>query len=160
MNDLSRTTTAFRALDTTTALRPARLLCPACARTAGKESVLECAMVEKTEFHHCRECGGAWFHVKDLDAALKAASRGEWPQPKAEAGDAADGEAQWSCPCCGGRLIDVKDRHGSGVAVHRCLVCYGGWIEYPDLQRAEERMGGLLSHLSRVGRAVRKVLPA
>jgi len=161
MNDphFSRTTTAFRPFDTTTALRPARLLCPACARNDHHESVLECSMVDGTEFHRCKTCAGVWFHVKDLDTALNAASKGDWPQPRAEltAEASDDPNIDWSCPCCGGRLIDVKDRHGSGVAVHRCLVCYGGWIEFPDLQRAEERMGGMLA---RLGRAVRAVLPS
>lgn len=161
MNDphFSRTTTAFRPLDTTTALRPARLLCPACARNDHHESVLESELVDGTEFHRCKTCAGVWFHVKDLDTALRAASKGDWPQPRAEltAEASDDPNIDWSCPCCGGRLIDVKDRHGSGVAVHRCLICYGGWIEYPDLQRAEERMGGMLA---RLGRAVRAVLPS
>jgi Zn-finger nucleic acid-binding protein len=167
MNETSftRTTSAFRALDTTTALRPARLLCPSCQRDENRESVLESAMSGETEFHRCRHCAGVWFNVKDLDLALNAASHGEWPAPKiAPAGadaskapvqDSKD-EKNWNCPCCGGQLIGIHDRHGAGVGVRRCLVCYGGWIEYPDLLRVGESFGGVLS---RLGRAVRGVLP-
>lgn len=159
MNDTSftRTTSAFRPLDTTTALRPARLLCPSCQRDEKRESVLENALVDKTEFHRCPHCAGVWFNEKDLDLALNAISQGEWPAPKATRNE--PGEAQekhCGCPCCGGQLIAIHDRHGAGVGVHRCLVCYGGWIEYPDLVRAGETFGGVLS---RLGRVVRGVLP-
>lgn len=159
MNDspFTRTTSAFRALDTTTALRPARLLCPSCQREENRESVLESAIADETEFHRCRHCAGVWFNVKDLDLALNAASHGEWPAPKAapNSKETTD-DKNWNCPCCGGRLIGIHDRHGAGVGVHRCLVCYGGWIEYPDLLRAGETFGGVLS---RLGRVVRGVLP-
>jgi Zn-finger nucleic acid-binding protein len=162
MNETSftRTTSAFRPLDTTTALRPARLLCPSCQRDENRESVLESAVAYKTEFHRCSHCAGAWFNEKDLDLALKAISHGEWPAPKTARGETGEsGEPQeksWGCPCCGGQLIAVHDRHGAGVEVHRCLVCYGGWIDYSNLVRAGETFGGVLS---RLGRVVRGVLP-
>src|SRR4051812_1468870 len=99
---MNNTTSAFRALDTTRALRPAHVSCPNCARSNSK-SVLSVQTLERIDFHHCAHCGGAWFYEKDADLALRAAGARDWPDPVAKA---ADGKTvtsgAWTCPCCAG----------------------------------------------------------
>jgi hypothetical protein len=153
------TTTAFRPLDSTSVLRPTRLLCPDCKRS-GSESVLACLQVAKIEFHHCRGCGGAWFYEKVMDEALRATGEHEWPEPvpapaaiEKQSPDVKV-EHPWACPCCGGNLVGVNDRRGSGATVHRCLVCYGGFIEHNDLLLAAEASVGMLA---RLGSAIRTI---
>jgi hypothetical protein len=112
------TTTAFRPLDSTTVLRPTRLLCPGCKRN-GNESVLACLQVAKIEFHHCRGCGGAWFYEKVMDEALRATGEHEWPEPAPtpavveKQSPEVKVEHPWACPCCGGNLVGVNDRRGT-----------------------------------------------
>jgi len=52
-----------------------------------------------------------------------------------------------ACPCCGGALVGVHDRRGSGASVKRCLVCYGGWLNYSDLTLAAEASHNFLWRL-------------
>ena len=151
---LANTTTAFGPLDTTTTLRPAHLKCPDCARTSKTPGGLVISTVSKLDFHHCRDCGGAWFQDKGVDDALRAACSGQWPAPSAIR-DAAAPDTEWACPCCHGLLVAVNDCRGSGARVHRCLVCYGGWIEHTDLLKAAD---GSPDVLSRLGRFVRRLL--
>src|SRR4051812_7064005 len=150
----SNTTTAFGPLDTTSALRPARLVCPDCSRHSPATAALQTCSVGKMEFHHCPDCGGAWFQDKGVDDALCAAGERSWPPPVAVK-DAATVEADWACPCCQGRLVAINDCRGSGATVRRCLVCYGGWIEHGDLLKASESSTDMLS---KVGRFVRHLL--
>ena len=163
-------TDAFRPLDTTSILRPAKLLCPDCGRRpASGECVLENISLGKGGFYHCKACGGAWFLDLGVDDALLAAGKHAWPEPESKEileslrkGDAADApeasiaapavgaaDGAWNCPCCRGNLVTVHDRRGCGAIVRRCLVCYGGWIEYAGLRRAMEATGGLLSSMGR-----------
>ena len=146
--------TAFRAWDTTSVLRPAKLACPDCRRRSEQTSWLEPCRVGDVEFHHCRACGGAWFYEKDLEAALRATGARAWPARTAIPA-ARDGSA-WSCPCCGGALVNVRDRRREGVAVRRCLVCYGSWIEQPALERAAALSSSIFS---RLGFALRGMWP-
>jgi Zn-finger nucleic acid-binding protein len=148
------TTTAFGPLDTTTALRPARLVCPECSRYAPVTEALKSFSVGKMDFHHCPDCGGAWFQDKGVDEALRAAGERPWPGPTTVKG-VVPAEAEWLCPCCQGRLVAINDRRGSGAQVRRCLVCYGGWIEHADLLKACETSTDMLS---KVGRFVRHLL--
>jgi Zn-finger nucleic acid-binding protein len=131
-------------------LRPSRLICPACRRNGGDVALMVVPSA-KIEFHHCRGCGGAWFYEKDMDAALRATCEHEWPVPDtAPAPSAAASnipELNWMCPCCSGNLVAVKDRRGSGATVHRCLVCYGGWIDHDDVLKAAEASAGVLSKI-------------
>jgi len=154
MATFSKTTTAFGPLDTTTSLRPARLACPDCARRFNPPGNLAMNTVSKVDFHHCQECGGAWFQDKGVEEALRAAGSGQWPAPSAIR-DAAPPEVEWACPCCQGLLVSINDCRGSGARVRRCLVCYGGWIEHGDLLKA---IDGSPDVLSRVGRFVRRLL--
>ena len=162
-----KTTSSFRPLDTTTSLRPERLLCPSCARTSDAPPVLAGVSTEAVEFYCCRVCGGVWSHEKDMDLTLRAAGSAEWPQladePVTEAAASRKNMAadtpvtsrDWSCPCCNGKLVSVRDRRGSGVSVQRCLVCYGSWLEKEDLRAAVLAAGGMFS---RIGKAVRTML--
>ena len=149
------TTTAFGPLDTTSVLRPASFACPGCMR-GGTNSKLIHVAVGGVDFYHCVQCGGAWFQDKGVDDALRACGERSWPAPVGlpEVGAV---EADWACPCCRGRLVAILDRSGSGASVHRCLVCYGGWIEHADLLKATE---GSRDMLSRVGRFVRNLISA
>jgi Zn-finger nucleic acid-binding protein len=169
----TRTTSSFRPLDTTTTLRPPRLFCPSCT-ARGEERVLANATAGGIEFERCAGCGGTWFFLRDLDRVLAAAGESDWPEPSAQAapfsvptqGTSAEGapdtekqsEAPLACPCCAGRLVDVRDRHGAGIVIQRCLVCYGGWIDYRALQRAGETLGGFSARLGRLGRLLRGIL--
>jgi Zn-finger nucleic acid-binding protein len=153
------TTTAFRPLDTTSTLRPARLHCPDCGRRASEPETLEVCSAGRTELHRCRMCGGVWFQDKELDVALRAISNNRWAEPQAEstASNSAgvNGEnADWKCPCCGGTLVAIRPRSGYGVTIRRCLVCYGGWIEYAEVQKAESSYGVL----ARLGHSIRSLL--
>lgn len=152
---LSNTTSAFRALDTTRALRPAQVCCPNCARSNTK-SVLIVETLERIDFHHCTQCGGAWFYEKDADLAMRAAGARTWPAPqKAEVRSSTPAPLNnWTCPCCGGTLVQIQDRRGTGASVHRCLICYGGWMDHADLQRVTVAS----SHFwARFGRMVRNL---
>ncbi|HYG77420.1 MAG TPA: hypothetical protein VEK08_20605 [Planctomycetota bacterium] len=155
---VNKTTTTFRALDTTTTLRPTRLLCPSCARKAPDAPVLACTEADKIDFFSCHGCGGAWFHEKDMDAVLRATGARDWPRPPAS--EAKPGqvitESGWACPCCAGTLVGVRDRRGSGATVRRCLVCYGGWMEHEDLVVAADASRGVLT---RLGQMIRTLLP-
>ncbi|HEY3321640.1 MAG TPA: zf-TFIIB domain-containing protein [Planctomycetota bacterium] len=143
----------FRAFDTTTTLRPAHMRCPACNSKSNPIYILEPTQSDNIDFFHCGNCGGAWFHEKDMDAALRATGASQWPAPKAKPEASAPVlPAEWSCPCCGGRLVTIHDRRGSGATVRRCLVCYGGWMEYADLVHASEAYKDMLE---RLGKAVR-----
>ena len=154
------TTTAFRPLDSTTAMRPARLVCPSCLRSDRTE-VLAPMPAGKIEFHRCSGCGGVWFYEKDLDLALRATAECEWPAPsesseKTErALQAIPIEKLWACPCCGGTLVAIRDRRGSGASVRRCLVCYGGWMGHEDVLKAADASTGVLS---RIGCMIRTLL--
>jgi hypothetical protein len=152
---VAKTTTAFGPLDTTSILRPARYTCPDCRRRGGELSVLEHCQADKFDFFRCGRCAGVWFQEKCVDDALQAVSYGTWPAPTQLPGEVLP-EAIWACPCCQGTLVSVLDRRGSGASVRRCLICYGGWIEYPDLMKVCESNGDVLS---RVGRFVRKLIP-
>ncbi len=152
---VANTTTAFGALDTTSALRPLRFHCPNCRRHGGEAPVLASRAAGKLDFHHCAQCAGAWFQNCSVDEALRAAGSGHWPAA-AVAPSPAETASDWKCPCCQGALVNVHDHRGSGAVVHRCLVCYGGWIEFPDLVKAAD---GSPDVLSRVGRFVRKLIP-
>jgi len=147
---MSNTTTAFRPMDTTATLRPVKLPCPRCQQAGRSSPPLAVAYAGKIEFHRCQPCGGAWFYEKDADAALRAAGSAPWPHPSAKI-DAATVDAthmtELACPCCGGALVAVRDRHGSGACVRRCLVCYGSWMDYADIQAAAEASKNLLSRL-------------
>jgi len=157
----NKTTSSFRPLDTTMSLRPERLLCPACARKSSTASapVLACTEADKIDFFSCRDCGGAWFHEKDLDAVLRATGARDWPRPEPVA-SATPGqvitETDWSCPCCAGSLVEVHDRRGSGATVRRCLICYGGWMDHADLVVAAEASRDVLT---RLGSLIRTLLP-
>ena len=150
------TTTAFGRFDTTSVLRPARLICPDCRRRAASDTALQPHPVGPVDFYHCPACAGTWFYQgKSVDEVLAAAVRHHWPSPivpKASSSPAALGEPPWVCPCCRGRLVGVLDRQGSGILVQRCLVCYGGWIASTELRKLNDDL------LSRVGRKVRKLL--
>jgi Zn-finger nucleic acid-binding protein len=123
-----------RAWDTTSALRPPKPVCPDCHRRSDQPPALELCRVDGVDFHRCRVCGGTWFYEKDLELALSATGARTWPAPGTV--PAARDGAAWVCPCCGGALVQVRDRHREGVAVRRCLVCYGSWLEHAALQRA------------------------
>ena len=156
---VNKTTTSFRPLDSTTALRPARMFCPACKRASNTEVVLACLTADKIDFLHCSSCGGAWFHEKDMDAVLRATAALDWPEPKPRADKsekAAPADNLWSCPCCAGKLVSVHDRRGSGATVRRCLVCYGGFMERSDLVIAAEASKDVLSRLGQMVRSLLK----
>lgn len=148
---LSTTTSAFRPLDSTTALRPARLECPQCMRTGNAASLLNVCVIGKTEFHHCTACGGAWFYEKDCDVAMRAAGSQPWPEP-AKPASTEKLISGWTCPCCAGALVEIRDRRGSGASVRRCLVCYGGWLEHDDLKCVTAASSHMLA---KVGRLIR-----
>ncbi len=158
MHQLNTVSTAdsFRAFDSTTALRPSRLLCPACKNRETTPVPLELIQAGEVEFYRCRCCAGAWFHEKDMDAALRATGRRDWPAPGEPKVDKAAApvviQVDWACPCCAGRLVAIHDRHGSGAIVRRCLVCYGGWMDHQDLCRASDASKHVLE---RLGQAVR-----
>jgi hypothetical protein len=152
---MTKTTTAFGPLDTTSILRPARYECPDCRRRGGEASILERCPSGKFDFFRCRLCAGVWFHEKCVDDALKAAGLNTWTPPKGKLPEPLP-DSVWACPCCKGTLVNVHDRRGSGATVRRCLICYGGWIEYPDLLKACDASADVLS---RVGRFVRNLLP-
>ena len=152
---LTNTTSAFRALDTTRALRPAHVHCPNCIRNGAKSTLLV-QTLERIDFHHCSQCGGAWFYEKDADLALRAAGARAWPPPQLSAA-VSSGAAPlqaWTCPCCGGALIEIQDRRGTGAAVRRCLICYGGWMDHSDLQRVTVASSHLMA---RFGRLIRNL---
>jgi Zn-finger nucleic acid-binding protein len=151
---LSNTTSAFRPLDTTTALRPARLQCPQCSRMSAGKSMLVPCVIDRIEFHHCVNCGGAWFYEKDSDVAMNAAGSQTWPEPR-QVPDTSKVRVEtnsWKCPCCAGSLVQIRDRRGSGASVRRCLVCYGGWMDHDDLKCVTAASSHLMA---RVGRLIR-----
>jgi len=156
INTFATTTSAFRPLDTTRALRPARIQCPNCA-SSKDAPILSSRDSLNVEFHHCAECGGAWFYEKDCDLALRAAGACAWPEPKNTAGDQAacsEHTIDWTCPCCSGTLVQIQDRRGSGASIRRCLICYGGWMDHADLKRVAASEAHMFS---RVGRIIRQV---
>ncbi len=146
---LSNTTSAFRPMNTTTALRPARLQCPKCCGSKDQASSLVLCMIDNVEFHHCVSCGGAWFYEKDSDVAMRAAGSQTWPEPR-QTPDADAASTTWECPCCAGSLVAIHDRRGSGATVRRCLVCYGGWMEHDDLKCVTFASSRLMARVSRM----------
>jgi Zn-finger nucleic acid-binding protein len=151
---LSNTTSAFRPLDSTTALRPARLHCPQCVRLGNDAATLDVCVIGKVEFHHCVACGGAWFYEKDCDVALRAAGSQTWPEPSKLPDSAAKIHSSgWTCPCCAGALVEIRDRRGSGASVRRCLVCYGGWLDHNDLKCVTAASSHMLAKMGRLIRS-------
>ena len=146
---LSNTTSAFRPLTTTTALRPARLQCPQCSIASDKSSLIPC-MIDGVEFHHCVGCGGAWFYEKDSDVAMRAAGSQTWPEPRQLSDLKSVAAHAWECPCCAGSLVEIRDRRGSGATVRRCLVCYGGWMDHDDLKCVTAASSHLMARFSRM----------
>ena len=37
--------------------------------------------------------------------------------------------------------VQVRDYRGTGALIHRCLICYGGWIKYPELLKIVAHSG-------------------
>ena len=146
----STTTSAFRPLDTTTALRPTRMDCPNCARNGAAKVPLSAETALKVDFHHCSECGGVWFYEKDADLALRAAGSRTWPLPRAAQAPPTEFNPGWTCPCCAGTLVQIQDRRRTGASMRRCLVCYGGWIDHSDLLRLTEASAHLFSRFGRI----------
>lgn len=160
----NNTTTAFSRFDTTSALRPLKLVCPACRRGDANAPALESCAIGKIELYRCRACGGVWFQDKCVDEALEAISSRTWPGPEALPEDSSlllpkKGEIQkgsavpiqdWLCPCCGGALVMVLDPRGRRTTIRRCLVCYGGWIEHKELARVPARPVGMLARIGRL----------
>jgi Zn-finger nucleic acid-binding protein len=158
------TTAAFSRLDTTSALRPLKLTCPACRRSRAEAPALESCAVGKVDLHRCRTCGGVWFQDKCVDEALEAIGGRSWPGPevvpapplslpliKGEKTEASPNPIQdWLCPCCGGALVMVLDPRGRRITIRRCLVCYGGWIEHKELLRAPSPPDGMLARIGRL----------
>jgi Zn-finger nucleic acid-binding protein len=95
----------------------------------------------------CSECGGVWFDFADLSRILEEDLKKEISRDLAEKGPEGEGktEGKIACPNCGGPLVEVKSLEEPHILMESCIVCYGRWIDGPELRKLLDR--GILSQI-------------